>query len=646
MRWLVALSLVAVAATALPLSAQTSSRPIPYPVVRPLDYQRALAKGTRSSTGEPGPNYWQQWDRYQIEASLYPEAKRLDGTEHVVYYNRSPDTLAVLYLHLYQNLHAPGAVRNEPAEVTGGVELKSVVVNGQPLATAPRRQPGYTVDGTVMRLTPPNPVLPHDSVVLDIAWGFQVPQNGAGRMGWNGDNLFFIAYWYPRVAVYDDVVGWQMDPYLSSAEFYDEYGDYDFTVDLPEGWVALGTGELQNATDVLPGAVLDRLRRADQSDQIVSILGSDDLASGQATRQSPTGRLSWHFRAQRVRDVAFSATSASLWDAARTPVGDRDGDGQQDYTRVDALYRAPATAWKNAARYAQHAISHHSRYTGLSYAYSHASAVEGAGIIGGGMEFPMMTLIGDYRGRSDSALYYVVSHELAHMWVPMMVGTDETRYGWMDEGTTTFNENHASGEFFPGRDPYVSDQNGYIAAAKSGYESEMMRWTDYLYPGQSGIASYSKPATVLVALRGLLGDSLFLRAYRAYFHRWAFKHPKPWDFFDTFNHVAGRNLDWFWRSWYYETWTLDQAVGSVTAGNDGTRIVVEDKGLVPMPARLTITLANGEVVRREVPVEEWLKGARTAEIRLPRGPAVTRVEIDAERAFPDVNRDNNVWSAR
>lgn len=626
-----------------PLMAQ---RPIPYPVIPPPEFQRALAKRTRSQTGEPGPKYWQQWARYDIRASLAPGAKRLSGSERVVYYNRSPDTLSSLYLHLYQNLHAPGVPRNEPAEVTGGVELASVAANGLALSQAPPGRPGYHVDGTVMRLTPPSPLVPEDSIVLELAWAFQVPQQSAGRMGWNGDHVFFVAYWYPRMAVYDDVVGWQRDPYLSSAEFYDGYGDYDFAIEVPEGWVIMGTGELVNAGEVLPEGIAARLRAAEQSDQVMAILGPEDLAPGKATRTSPSGRLTWRFRAQRVRDVAFSATSASLWDAARAPVGDGDGDGTTDYTRVDALYRAPATLWKNAARYAQHAITHHSRYTGLPYAWSHISAVEGGGIISGGMEFPMMTLMDDYRGRTDSALYYVVAHELGHMWVPMMVGTDETRYGWMDEGTTTFNENHASDQFFPSRGADRGDQNRYLAAARSGYESEMMRWTDYLYPGQNGIASYAKPATVLVALGGLLGDSVFLRAYQAYFRRWAFKHPKPWDFFNTFNNVTGRNLDWFWRSWYYETWTLDQAVGSVTPGPGGTRIVINDLGWVPMPARLTITLANGELVRREVPVETWLRGAHTAEVTVPPEQAVVGVEIDAERVFPDINRDNNVWTQR
>jgi hypothetical protein len=630
----------------LPLAAQSSARPIPYPVTPPQNFQRALDNGTRSATGAPGPTYWQNGDRYEIKASLYPEVKRLDGREHVVYYNRSPDTLSVIYLHVYQNLNAPGVVRNEAQEVTGGARLKSVVVDGTPLREEPDSETGYSIDGTVMRLNPPHAVPPHDSIVLDIAWGFRVPQRASGRMGWSDDNLFFVAYWYPRICVYDDVVGWQHDPYLGLAEFYDEYGDYDYTVDVPQGWVIVGTGELQNPTDVLPASVIERLQQASQSDSVVAVLTASDLAAGRSTRSSPTGRLTWRLRAHQVRDVAFSATRASLWDAARTSVGDRDGDGKPDFTRVDALYRTAAVRWRSAARYAQQAIRHHSRYTGFSYAWSHATAVEGAGIIGGGMEFPMMTLIGDYTARSDSQLYSVVAHELAHEWVPMTVGTDETRYGWMDEGTTTFNENHAASEFFPGYDADRGDQDTYVSAARSGNESPMMRWTNYLYPGQNGVDSYSKPASVLVALRGMLGDSLFLRAYHAYFQRWAFKHPKPWDFFNTFNDVTQRNLDWFWRSWYYETWTLDQTVGAVRAEKDGTQIVIEDKGLVPMPARVTITLGTGRTMVREIPVETWLAEARTAVIHVPKGSTVAKVEIDADHAFPDVDRSNNVWPPR
>ena len=231
------------------------------------------------------------------------------------------------------------------------------------------------------------------------------------------------------------------------------------------------------------------------------------------------------------------------------------------------------------------------------------------------------------------------------MWVPMIVGTDERRYSWMDEGTTSFNGYEATKDFFPGTNPGLGSQYSYIQFARTGNEGEMMRWSDHHYGfGSFGIASYAKPASLLMALRGVLGEEDFLRAYRAYLSAWAFKHPYPWDMFHMFESVSGRDLEWFWRSWYYETWTLDQSIASVESSDDGTRIVIEDFGLVPMPVHVTITREDGEVVEREVPVEHWLAGATTAEVTISQGAAVVRVEIDAQQAFPDIDRRNNVWT--
>jgi hypothetical protein len=624
--------------------ATAAERPLPYPVTYPPGYARALARGTRSADGVPGPRYWQQWTEYRLHARVDPAAKRLDGRATIVYYNRSPDTLQTLYLQLYQNLHAEGAPRKVIEEVTGGVRLMEVSVEGQPLEEGVREGPGYSVTATVLTVRPPRPVAPGDSVTLGVKWSFVIPQSGASaRMGWDDDNLFFLAYWYPQMAVYDDVVGWQTDWFLGSAEFYMGYGRYELTVEAPEGWIVLATGTLQNPEEVLAPAVLERLRRAERSDEVVHVVTADDFGP-RATRRGRDGTLTWRFVADTVRDVAFSLTRESFWDAVRTPVGDRDGDGTVDYARVDALYRALAPRWKNVARYARHAIAFHSRFTGFPYPWPHMTALEGSNIIGGGMEFPMFTLMGDYNERGDSALYYVTAHELGHMWFPMIVGSDEVRYAWIDEGTTTFNENQASKDFFPGIDYDLVDQARYLEMARSGGEGELMRWSDFQYSRDAyRIASYQKPATLLAALRALIGEETFLRALRSFVQAWAFKHPYPWDLFNHFEKVSGRELDWFWRTWYYETWTLDQAVADVVPGDDGTRIVVEDRGLAPMPAPLAITLEDGTVLRREIPVETWLAGARRAEVVLRRRAAVVKVEIDPEGAFPDVDRQNNVW---
>jgi hypothetical protein len=576
---------------------------------------------------------------------LDPHSKRVEGFAQISYHNNSPDTLSFVALHLLQNLHAEGAARGSQVEVTGGVELRRVLLSDQEMQVREAvERPGYTVDGTVLRIYPPSPVQPGAVVDLSVEWAFTVPEAGAGgRMGWSSENLFHIAYWYPQVAAYDDVVGWQNDQFLDNAEFYSAFGSYRMEIEVPVGWLVMGTGLLENAEEVLSDAVLERYRLAFDSDEVVHVVTPDDFGPGSATRLTRSGNLIWRFHADSVRDVAFSALRASNWDAARTPVGDRDGDGATDYALISTFWRPDAPKWQHSCTYAQHSIDFLSRWTGVPYPWPHMTAVEGGSIIGGGMEFPMLTLIGDYNERSDSALYFVTVHELGHMWIPMILNTDEVRHGWMDEGTTTFNENQARKEYFPGTDHDIPDRESYLASSRAGSDGSMMRWTGLHRPGVSGIVSYQKPATVLVALRGLLGEETFLRGFRKFFSDWAFKHPKPWDFFNTFNTVSRQDLGWFWRSWYYEDWTLDQAAVDVIQETTVATIVVEDIGLVPMPARLTVTLENGRVLEREIPAESWLKGETKVELSIPVGSPVTRVEIDAAGVFPDIDRTNNVW---
>ncbi len=626
----------------------SGQRPIPYPVVPPAEFLQAVQQGTRTSLGRPGPNYWHQWTDYTLTARLDPVEKRLDGTAQIIYHNRSPNSLGTLALHLYQNLHAEGAVRNRPAEVTGGVQLRQVSANGRRLNELTNRNQaaGYARNGTILFIRLPQPLPSGSSVTLYVTWTFTIPRDGAaGRMGYNQDNLFYIAYWYPQMAVFDDVAGWQVDQFLGNAEFYAGFGSYELTVEVPGDWLVMATGKLTNPAEVLSSAVLQRYTRAHDSDAVVHIVTTAELDSGTVTTGAPSEYLAWRFRSDTVRDVAFSATRASLWDAARTPVGDRDGDGVTDYSLVNAIYRRDATHWDREWRFAQHSIAFLSRWVGYPYPWPHMTAVEGNGLESGGMEFPMMTLIGGYNDARESRLYGVTAHELAHMWVPMIVGTDERRYSWMDEGTASFNDGHAAADFYPRADPAEQKRTAYLNVARTGREGEIMRLSDYHYPGPAyGIASYSKPATMLNTLRGLLGESVFDPAYRGYVNTWAYKHPTPWDFFNWFNTAAGQDLGWFWRAFYYETWTLDQAVGGVTVSDGVTTIVIEDRGWAPMPARVTVTHQNGEIVQLEVPVSTWLSGNDTARLEVRSGSPVVRVEIDAAHQFPDIDRGNNTWN--
>ena len=615
-------------------------RPFLGAVELPANFQAAIQSGTRTATGAPGPNYWTNFTTYKLTARIATDSKQLDGSAEITYRNNSPDTLTNLHLDLTQNFHRAEAQRNEEAEVTGGVELKRVVVGGTELR-AGNAGPRYQVFGTRLAILPPRPVLPGQTVTLNIDWSFKIPQAGAGeRMGHSRDNLFFLAYWYPQMAVYDDINGWHPDPFVGTTEFYAGHGNYELTVDAPAGWVVMGTGHLQNAQQVLAPDVYQRLQRAEQSDQVVNILDAGNLS--RATARGTNGRLRWQFVADSVRDVAFSVTRESLWDAQRTPVGDRNGDGQIDYARVDAFYRADAPFWRNSARYSAHAIRFLSDYIGIPYPWPHMTAVEGAEIIGGGMEFPMMTLIGDYNERGDTALYAVTAHEEAHMWFPMIISSDERRHTWMDEGTTAFNENQAERDFWKPANPArfeIEDQESYIQIVQAGLEGEVSRLSAYHYnPYAYGVASYDKPASLLTALRAVLGEETFMRAYRTYAQRWKYKHPYPWDMWNTFENVSGKDLDWFWQTWYNTTWHLDQAVTSVT----GNTITVEDRGQAYMPTFLIVTRQNGEKVTREIPVETWFNTNRTT-VTVPAGSPIVRVEIDAQRAFPDADRSNNVW---
>jgi hypothetical protein len=529
-------------------------------------FEQAVERGMRSRDGRPGPNYWTNYAWYDIDVTLIPSSRTVTGTSRVLYQNNSPDPLRRVVVNLYQNLYKEGELRNREVTPTGGVNLSCVVAEGTQLdQTKSVRQPGYLIYGTKAIVLLPYAIQPGESVGLEFCWDFEVPDaRDMVRMG-TDDEVFYLGYWYPQMAVYDDVSavagqrdGWDYDRYLGSGEFYMGYADYDVRITVPRGWLVAATGVHVNDAEILSDRTLALLEAARAGDEIVRVV--TDSTREDALRAGPDSSATWHFRAENVRDFAFAASERFLWDATHALVGEGFGYQGSDRAMIHAFYRPEAESWNRAAEFGRFSIEHMSTRF-MPYPWPHMTAVEG--IIRGGMEYPMMTLIGGRR--SDRSLFGVTYHELAHMWFPMIVGQDEKKYTWMDEGLTSFNTNEGHFDFWPDSTIWAPKRQAYFRIAGSGLEVESMRHGDE-YPADTdarGMASYGKPALMLHTLRGILGNDLFHAALREYARRWAYKHPTPWDFFNTVEDVVGEDLDWFWRPAFFEIWTLDQAIGRV-----------------------------------------------------------------------------------
>jgi len=610
-------------------------RPVPYPVVYSKGFQDAVYRNTRTLTGEPGKAYWSNTTRYKLHAILSPETKILQGEAKIFYTNKSPDTLSQLVVQLRQNIHKAGAMRNREVEITGGMQISKVMVDdARYMERQFRSRSGYKVQGTLMYINLYTDLRPGETAELEFNWHFQVPSAGAPRMGQDGE-VFFLGYWYPQMAVYDDIEGWNADQYMGNAEFYMGNADYDVKLTVPEGWLVAATGELQNPKAVLSTETLAKLEKARNGSGVVKIVDKTEQFPGVSTRTNDNGLLTWHFTAQNVRDFAFGTSDRYVWEAISAEIAGKK-------IMVHSFYRWGTSAWSRSTEFARYSVEHLSARLS-PYPYPNLSVVEG--LIGGGMEYPMITLIGGRR--TDFTLFGVIFHEIAHNWFPMVVGSDETTFAWMDEGLVTYYTNEGKEIFFTNDKIWEIEAQQYEIFCGMTREIEPMRHAD-LYP-TSGIARrvgcYNKPGLALRALQGMLGHKVFDRAMKIYIQRWKNKHPQPFDFFNTFEQVCGKDLDWFWTSWLYETWPLDQAITEVKSDSGKTTVSIADLGLMPMPVLVRATLADSTVQEQQIDVSHWLDGHRTAKLTFET-ESLQKVEIDPEHFFPDIERRNNSWSAR
>src|SRR5437660_11057522 len=600
----------------------------------------------REGAGTPGPRYWQQRADYTIRATLDTATHTIAGSETLRYANNSPDTLHYLWLQLDQNIYKansrgaslnPTDARFAGRGFEGGYTIQYVRAVRR-LGQASGRIPLATTDnGTMRRVDLDRPLAPGGRAELELGYRFEVPEHGSDRMGreqFPGGWLYEVAQWYPRVAVSDDVRGWNTEQYLGQGEFYLEYGDFDVAITVPRGFLVAATGTLVNPLEVLTAGERARLARAIRSDTTVAIVAKAEVgqASTRPSGASPT--LTWHFTARHVRDVAWAAAANFHWDASG-----------YDGVLIQSFYPPEANPdWARSTEYAHHSIKH---YSEKWFRYPYPTAINVAGPVGG-MEYPMIVFCGQRAG--GRGLFGVTTHELGHGWFPMIVGSNERLYAWMDEGFNSFINIYSGLVFYHDTTPQgrgVAAQWAQFAA--SGQDEPPMLAADRVTPRLLGAIEYSKPAAGLYLLRQhILADTTrFDAAFREYIRRWAYKHPTPADFFRSMEDGLGEDLSWLWRGWFYRTDVVDQAVDSVRMRSDSTgttaAVFLSSPGALPMPVDLRLSYANGAADGVRLPVEIWFQGNHYVyERKVP--AEVVRVEIDPGQNFPDVRRGNNVWA--
>jgi hypothetical protein len=594
----------------------------------------------RSGSGMPGPRYWQQRASYDLHGTLDTAAKALNGELTLRYTNNSPDTLRFVWFQVEQNAFKNASLNSfvfPPDSRFGARNFEGGTTFDRVNAVTPTgKKPLKTrVDGTQMKVDLPTPLAPGQTVTFDMAWHFNIPEHGADRMGRDG-SLYELAQWYPRVCVYDDLRGWNTEPYLGQGEFYLEYGDFDLSITVPAGFIVAATGVLANPTEVLTPTQISRLAQAAKSDKTVPIVTQEELKSG-AARAKKGGTLTWRFKAQNVRDAVWAASPDFMWDAS-------SWNGHMAF----AYYRPSAIeTWKDAADMSRMSIQEYSERW-FQYPYPQISAIEGPI---SGMEYPMVAM--ENKSADKYELYNVVTHEIGHMWYPMIVGSNERMHMWQDEGFNTFINYFSEARRYPEKGSYearVRENRDLVVQFMQHDADEPLEINpDRIDPGILGENAYVKTAVGLALLRDeILGAPAFDDAFREYTRRWAFKHPAPADFFKTMEDVSGRRLDWFFRQWFLENPHFDQAVDTLAQKSvgevDSIAVIFGNhaRGVLPIHARFIFT--DGSHQDFDYPAEVWSTNSRYYLRRYEfKGKKLAKVEVDPDKRLPDTDRENNVW---
>lgn len=603
----------------------------------------------RTASGKPGPAYWQNAADYILEAEIDEGAHALKGKVTITYTNNSPEALDFVWLHLDQNrfkadsrgtLTTPIQGNRYAGDTDGGFIIDNV--KAQLSKKGSKTSDRHITTDTRMQIFLEEPIpAGGGQATISMDFEFKIPQKGMDRMGRldvKDGTVYALAQWYPRMAVFDDVTGWNVEPYLGAGEFYLGYGDFEYKVTVPYDHIVVGSGELINAREVLTKEQQDRMRAAGQSDSTVYIIRPDEVQDKQKIRPKQEGTLTWHFKIENARDVAFASSKAFIWDAAKIdlPSGKK--------ALAQSAYPAESDgqdAWGRSTEYSKASIEHYSNWW---YEYPYPVAVNVACDVNG-MEYPGLNFC-SYKSKGEP-LWGVTDHEFGHNWFPMIVGTNERRYAWMDEGFNTFINHYSSVAFNNGEYGSTLNQtrrylNWFSNPSREGIDT----YPDVANTSNLGMIAYMKPAIGLIMLREyILEPERFDNAFKSYINAWAYKHPQPNDFFNLMENVAGENLRWFWKGWFYGTENIDLSIDNVVPYSGNYVIILSNKGGMPMPVWMEITYGDDSKERIKLPVEIWQRGNQWNHL-LETNKEIKRIEIDPDKILPDVNLANDSWPNR
>lgn len=599
---------------------------------KPRDVEKAYKNGTRSLDGRPGKNYWQNRARYNITINARPPERTIRGIEEITYFNNSPDSLRTLLFRIIVNIHKPTAVRLSPETedyITSGIHIDSFVVNGQTRKWT--ENPNYN---TVQPVRLAKALGTKDSVRMTVKWHYDVSEK-SNREGMIDSTTYFLAYFYPRISVYDDYQGWDRTEFNDALEFYNDFNDYTVNVQVPKNYIVWGTGTLLNADAVLQPAVASKFKQSLTSDQVLKIASPQDLEAERVTTQNPMN--TWRFKANNISDMAVGLSDHFVWDASSVVVDPATGRRAS----VQAAYNDTSADYHHVVRFAKEGLRLLSTtWPGIPYPFEKTTIFQGYA----GMEYPMMANDETYADTTFSK--FVAEHEIAHSYMPFYMGINETRYGFMDEGwATTFelllNYIHMGKE--KAEEFYKQFRvMSWVRDASANEDLPIITPGPNLSGGGLGNNQYGKPSLGYLAVKDMLGDALFKKALHEYMNRWNGKHPLPWDFFYSMNAGSGKNLNWFWNNWFFSNYYIDLAVKDVAKSGSTSNITVKNIGGMAAPFDLVISYSDGSTEKLHQTAMVWQANQKQVVIPVRTGKKIDSVKIDGG-IFMDVNEEDNAW---